>query len=956
MRPQIHVRAFAAFFVTLCLLLMPITALAKKGEKNFRAGLQYEATMQWDKAAQEFALAIAANPADTEYQLHYRRAFFNASQMFMVQGTALAKQDDFVGAYNAFRQAYGYDPVNELALSEMDRMLRLQKDKAAARDGVGNGTGNDTASGVKIAPTSYNPGSGASDARSGSAGTENARRSTQQDQDATPTGSNQLRVINYSGDLKAFIRSLAEQLNLNVVFDTQTFRQPRNVDINLRNVSTAQALDYLFLQESLFFQKLNRRTILVADQTRRPQYQQLVLRTFYLANADPQDALRLIQQAIPAQSGRPPTIAITDKATNSLTVRDTAENVLLIGELISSIDKDRAEVVMDVSIYEVSRTDLLQFGNQIGTDTALNSLGGTSSGIFTLFGSRTAITNGLAVAPATALGGALLVPASNITAISKKGNTRLIASTQIHAFTGEESTARIGERVPVQTAQTYPFSTVSTDTKTSNQGAFPGGGFPVINYEPTGLTLKFTPQVFPNLDVQVKMSIESKDVFNPSLTPTFIERTITGTARIQNNKTMMLVSLAQDKDADGKQGLPLVGLIPILGRLFASPSHDNRKTDIVIAVTPRVLRAPAVTPEDERPRPSGTLQTPTQGSLEAMIQDAEKEDKEEGLAAAHRPSTNTAAKVDNVRTDAKPNDANATAAKTTDAKATNVSSTSAKESNALEPDREPPSYVPAPIELMRSDPSVGASTSTSGPPISATQNSAKSSLVNMPDAGNSSATHPEQSVSAGTVEAKPPVLMPAVPRIGDNVSSLLKKAATQPSMSFTTGDTVGNGKPTVPVDEPPRMLTTERVMNAVLTSRAELRLIPERNEMVVGEKRRLALVLKTDAPLGLAVLTLRFDPRTVAIRNVATGNLFAGQPGAPGVTQSVNPSGVLLVSVAPPSGVSITGAGVLVFVDIEAVGVGNSYITFDRANMHLVASDGRDISLQLVQSDVIVKQ
>jgi hypothetical protein len=88
---------------------------------------------------------------------------------------------------------------------------------------------------------------------------------------------------------------------------------------------------------------------------------------------------------------------------------------------------------------------------------------------------------------------------------------------------------------------------------------------------------------------------------------------------------------------------------------------------------------------------------------------------------------------------------------------------------------------------------------------------------------------------------------------------------------------------------------------------------------------------------------------------VTTGNLFAGQQNAPGVTQAVN-SGVLLVSVASPPGVSMTGAGVLAFVDIEAVGVGKSSITFDKSNMHLVASDGRDITMQLVQSDVIVKQ
>src|SRR6059036_2289524 len=101
-----------------------------------------------------------------------------------------------------------------------------------------------------------------------------------------------------------------------------------------------------------------------------------------------------------------------------------------------------------------------------------------------------------------------------------------------------------------------------------NNGIF-NNGYPVINYEPTGLTLSFTPQVFPNLDVQVKMKIESKDVTGAnSLTPTFTERTISGTARVQNNRTMMLASVSQDIQSNGRQGLPILSGLPILGRFF----------------------------------------------------------------------------------------------------------------------------------------------------------------------------------------------------------------------------------------------------------------------------------------------------------------------------------------------------------------------------------------------------
>jgi len=259
--------------------LLPITALAKKGDKNFRRGMDYEAAQRWDKAAQEYTLAVAADPSNMEYQLHFRRASFNASQTFMQQGRALADQRDFVGAYNAFRQAYGYDPVNELAVSEMERMLYLQNVKE------GKPTNTNGSRGGEQQETSLTPVSA-------------------QQQELTAPHTEQLRVISYNGDLKAFIRSLADQLSLNVIFDRQSFAQARNLDINLKDVTTAQALDYIFLQESLFFQKLSRRTILVADQARRPQYQQLVLRTFYLSNMKPTDARTLVQQAIPPSVGR----------------------------------------------------------------------------------------------------------------------------------------------------------------------------------------------------------------------------------------------------------------------------------------------------------------------------------------------------------------------------------------------------------------------------------------------------------------------------------------------------------------------------------------------------------------------------------------------------------------------------------------------------------------------------
>jgi hypothetical protein len=215
-----------------------------------------------------------------------------------------------------------------------------------------------------------------------------------------------------------------------------------------------------------------------------------------------------------------------------------------------------------------------------------------------------------------------------------KGNTKLLASTQIHAFNNEDSSARIGQRVPVRSAT---FAPVNGTTPGNNNNNFYGD---VINYEQVGLTLKFKPIVFPNQDVQVTMDIQSRDraASADPLTPVFTERTITGTARIQNNKTLLLASVAQNSDTTGRQGIPFLGWIPVIGRLFTAPTRDRTNVDIIIAVTPRVLRAPSILPEDEAERPTGSQASPTNASLEAMIV---QEERDEQLAMARNLPSNS---------------------------------------------------------------------------------------------------------------------------------------------------------------------------------------------------------------------------------------------------------------------------------------------------------------------------
>jgi general secretion pathway protein D len=874
--------------LTLCLLAPAAAAWSGKGQKNYKEGLRQEAAQQWEKAAEEFSLAAAAEPSNSEYQLHLRRALFNASQAFSQQGAALLERGDYLGAYNAFRRAYGYDPSNELARSMMERAFRLQTGTDEKQEAERPAPAARPQSAARLQPTAYDAGRRADDSL------------------AVPRNE-QLQSIQYGGDLEKFVRYLARQIRINVVFDRDFPK--REVSVDLIDVTAAQALDYIFLTQGLFFQKLSARTIVVADQVKRPQYQQLVLRTFYLYNVDPNDAKLLITASIPPQAGRQPVIT-ANKATNSITVRDTPENVRLVGELLRSIDKERAEVVMDVNIFEVSREDLMQFGNQIGTGDTLANLGGIQKGLSVVGGSRQVVTQALAALP-TALGAAFIVPPTALSALQRRDNTRLVASTQVHAFDGEKSTAHIGQRVPVQTATVSPYGSVSTGDGNNTQagvtqGLFGGNGYPVIQYEKTGLTLEFTPQVFPNLDVQVKMSIKSNDVTRTAgaaaLTPTFTERNIEGTARIQNNRTMMIASVAQNQQSRGRQGLPVLGLVPVLGQLFTAPRREDSQTDIVIAVTPHVMRASSVNPEDEEMHPSGTLQTPTTGTLEAMMTELVREEQ---LAAARTLPTHASVELSSAPAEpvatVKPASLQA-APHTADSRG----------ERAVTPAAETV-FIPAPKELM--------------------------------DAAASPAAPAESPTPTSPAERQKPAEGAFKPVAGNSLFSNVP-AVTMKNASLTSG---------VPAATPVSVITEKPLTDhaaATATSAASLRLMSEPSPLRVGERRQLKVLLKTDAPLGLLALSFRLDPRVLALRSVGAGTLSS--PDGARVTHTLTPEGLLLVSVAPPAS-PLSGAGVLLTFEVEALSAGAEPLRFDADDVHLVATDGRKVLVKVMTDQSSVR-
>jgi len=308
------------------------------------------------------------------------------------------------------------------------------------------------------------------------------------------------------------------------------------------------------------------------------------------------------------------------------------------------------------------------------------------------------------------------------------------------------------------------------------------------------------------------------------------------------------------------------------------------------------LRAPAVTPRDLEMRPSGTLQSPTTGSLEAMLREADREDQLAELRRQQKNATATAKLnvpatspsspgvfsngvstgapdivIAQVPTAPATNDALAmNDAKNTGAVPAAPTQPAPKTSN---PAAELPAYVPAPKSLV---------SSTAATEVAAVN----TNLIS------------DARASLTSMTAKP---------IDASISPLSAKGRSA-QMSFGPAD----------------------------------------QSMKVGETRRFALNVKSEVPLAMAIVALRFDPKVAKVRAVGI------EGGTTTLTQSTDASGVCLISISSPTG--MIKPGTLIYVDVEGVGIGDSGLIFDKDSSHLVAVDAKDLGVEVVPARATVRQ
>ncbi len=512
--------------------------------KNYKLGYQESMNKNWDKAIEYYERAILEDPSNSYYRLGLVRARVSASTFHWTEARRLAIDDKVDEALAEYGRALSYDPDNRLILNEARRLLKQQQQPEAP-------------SPVEML---YEP-------------------------PVKLAVSDQPITLKFSRDvsLKSIFQALSKYAEVNIIFDDGFRDKPFSID--LTDMSFEQALDRLCMASKHFFRVVDEKTVLVlVDQPQnRMKYEQQAIKTFYLINIEAQEVQQPLMQMVRSQTGIPQ--ISHNKANNSITIRTTPARLKLAEQVIRLWDKPKGEVLVELELMEVSRQKLRDLGLELDQ-----------------YGAGIAYTAGLDEGGWLNLGDvdfsrkenySIAIPSAYLRFLETDVESKLIAQPQLRGVHGEKIEYMVGDEVPI------PNSTFQ---------AFAGGGIastPVVNYDykNVGIEIAITPTVHSLDEVTLELDVKIKALAGSGFAdlPIITSRQIKNVMRLRDGETNLLMGLLKDTERTTLKGIPGIKEIPIIGALFSYTDQEIQQTDVIMTITPHILRSIPLGPEDYAP-------------------------------------------------------------------------------------------------------------------------------------------------------------------------------------------------------------------------------------------------------------------------------------------------------------------------------------------------------------------
>jgi general secretion pathway protein D len=397
-------------------------------------------------------------------------------------------------------------------------------------------------------------------------------------------------------NLRMVFEALSRTTGLNVILDRDV-RSDLKTTIFVKDAAVEDTVDLILLQNQLEKRALNANTLFVypATPAKQKEYQDLQVRTFQVMNADVKYLQTMLKSVLKIKE------ISMDERTNTLVIRDSPEAIAVASRIIAAHDVPEPEVMLEVEVLEVSRDRLQNLGLQFPEAITL-STPTDASGNLTVGALRALTGNQLLVSPnPLSLG---------INLKLQDTDANLLASPRIRARNKEKARILIGDRVPIITNSVTPVASGSSVVTGS------------VSYQDVGLKLEFEPQIYSDQEVGIKISLEvstiAKQIAGPngSLAYQIGTRNAQTSVRLRDGETQILGGLISSTDQNTASKVPGLGHLPVVGRLFGNNSGDSNKSEIIMSITPRIIRPPAVLDASLREVFSGTESSIRQRALQ----------------------------------------------------------------------------------------------------------------------------------------------------------------------------------------------------------------------------------------------------------------------------------------------------------------------------------------------------
>jgi general secretion pathway protein D len=540
-------RASLAVFALTC-----AAACASNGA--LKAGQRAERVQDYDRAVVEYTKAAREHPDDPNARTALDRARVRAAQDHFAKARRLAAVESYEEAVIEYQLASELNPTDSNVQKELkDARQKLRTRLAVSREGR----------------------------------TE-LQTLIERSRDFAPEGMDLPADVKFPQSMRfgsaassrAVFSAIARFAGINIVFDPAFRDAPLAID--LRDTTLQDALTALTASTQTFYRVTAPRTVTIIPDTleKRREYEEAIVRVFHLSNADIKEVTDLLRIVIDIRQISPMT------ATNSVAIKDTPERIAAAARLISAIDKARPEVVIDVELLEVDRTRLREWGLQIASPDSP----GISGSIDVNRPGMTLETLSNLTKSDVFLAG---IPGIYYRLLKNDANTRALANPQLRTSDGLAAQARFGERVPVPVTTFAPIATGGINQQ------------PITSfvYENIGVNIDITPRLHHDDEVSLALKISLSNISGEGFggLPTFGNREINTTIRLKDGETNMLAGLIRDDERTVLSGVPGLSDLPLIGRLFANERKQSQVTDIILTLTPHVVRVLDVSESDLRP-------------------------------------------------------------------------------------------------------------------------------------------------------------------------------------------------------------------------------------------------------------------------------------------------------------------------------------------------------------------